>query len=188
MIFDNLGLPRDRGATDLQDSSRLAGVMVLFNHKNYIDLRHYVVSVGKYVRHPREYIYTFSRDQTICLFAGLKYAGLAHLVDAKYKTEGDLVSPSVRGHFKRCAGLKSNWFENLWLKLDIIYNAWITPLNEPNQLICMLMLADTDGSNLKLWTRLNKHWVQAVARYWAGWRDEAALAALIIKEIEQRIK
>jgi hypothetical protein len=187
MIFDKLDLPKDTGASDLQDSSRLAGIMKLFKWPQYIRINLYVIYKGKYVRHPSEYKYTFSRDQSICLFAGLYTAGYFYLVDPDYKTEGDLVSPSVRGHFRRCAGLQATWFQDLWLKLDIIYHAIGTPFNEPNQLICMLMI-HPDKSYLKMWCKMNKQWKESITEYWCGWRGEPELANLMISSIEGLIK
>ena len=186
MKFDNLGLPQDMGASDLQDSARLAGIMSVFNWPQKVPLQLYVISKGKYVRHPREIKYTFSRDQSICLLAGLNFQKLEILADPNYKTEGDFVSPSVRGHFKRCAGLKANWFQDLWLSAEIYFNAHFTPMNEPNQLICMLMV-HPDKKYLKLWTDKNIFWSRAIRDYWEGWRQEPELSELMIKEIDKII-
>ena len=182
MKFDDLNLPKDNGADDLQDSARLAGLLLTVKYPADINLRNYVIANGKYVRHPREYIYTFSRDQAICLLSGLHAAGLSSLVDPNYGTEGDIVNPGVRGHFKRCAGLKANWFQNLWLKTELLIHAYITPTEEPNQMLCMAITAGPEY--VKLWKKHNRQWEKSILDYWTGWRDEHQLALHLIEYVE----
>ena len=80
------GFPRDNGATDFGDSSRLAGVMALVNHPDTPDLSLYVIekdgqSLG--VRFPLEDLFNpgsnnplnFTRDQLLPLMAGLHKQG-----------------------------------------------------------------------------------------------------------------
>lgn len=184
MIFDELGLPKDTGASDYQDSARLAGIMATFGHPLTPDLSKYIVS-GRYRRHPTEEKYSMSRDQTVCLFSGLKAQGKPNLVDPTYSTEGDLVSPSVRNHFKRCANYATSKIGDLNLWADILWNAFITPTGESNQLICILWNADPKF--LKAWVKLNKKWKQSIEDYWCGWRGEKELATLIVSKIEGRI-
>lgn len=55
MIFDNLGLPKDNGASDRQDSARLAGLLAVFDWPQYIPLHVYFrEGEKKYVRHPED--------------------------------------------------------------------------------------------------------------------------------------
>lgn len=185
MILDRMGLPRDNGSTDWQDSARLAGIMTLFQYPTNRDLclTDYLNDAGKYIRHPKEYKYDFSRDQAICLMAGLWIDGLPYLVDAKAITGKDFLSPSVRGHIRRCQDREATKFQDYWLKLDIYYNAFFDPLSEPNQLICMLMVAGPEY--VKLWTKLNTKWRKAITDYWCGWRGESNLAAHMINRIER---
>ncbi len=179
-----MGLPRDNGATDFNDSARLAGILALFQYpvEKEIDLTLYIDDDWKYVRHPKEYKYDFSRDQAVCLMAGLWIDFVPYLVDRNSITGKDFLSPSVRGHIRRCQDREANWFQNLWLKLDIIWNSFIDPLSEPNQLICMLVVAGP--KYVKLWTKLNPMWRVAITTYWCGWRDEPDLAMHMIKRIE----
>lgn len=196
MKFDRYGLPSDFGSSDSQDSARAAGLCVLFDLHPEIDLTMYSsnttadVRTRKYFRHPHESIYSMSRDQTICLFAGMWKQKLFHLVNPDYKTEGDLVSPGARGHFRRCARLEANFFQDAWLMADVYVHAWINPLSEPNQLISMLMVADV--KYLKLWCRLNKQWRDSILNYWClndgAWRGEPELASKMISVIEEKIK
>lgn len=198
MIFDELGLPRDSGATDLQDSARLAGLAVVFNFdlaKNRnIPIEKYVVTIPTlasthYVRHPLEHKYDFSRDQAICLMAGLHRVSLYRLVDKKYIDGKDIFSPSHRGHIKRCQGRKPNLLEEHWLWLDVLWSCFYQPMGEPNQLLCMLMIADP--KYLKFWLKYNKHWRAAIKEYWceaAGeWRGERELAEHMISVLESKV-
>lgn len=190
MIFDRYGLPRDHGASDYQDSARLAGMAVLFGLHPEIPLNFYVIKKGFYVRHPHEYIYSMSRDQSICLFAGLWAQKRFDLIDSDYGTEGDLVSPGVRGHFRRCARLGSTWFQDAWLMADVYVHAWITPTAEPNQLIAQMMTAEPKF--MRMWCKLNGSWRLSIRLYWSegdgSWRGERELAEKMIQVIEERIK
>lgn len=185
MNFDALGLPKENGATDLQDSARLAGIMTVFGWPQEIDVRQYVkqaeTTVQYYVRHPLEIIYNFSRDQAICLMAGLFAAGYSYLVNENSITGKDLLSPSVMGHVARCKGQKASWFQDLWLWLDVWFHANVTPLEEPNQLLCMMMTADKKF--LRYWTTANPAWVTSIKNYWCGWRNEPELAQFMIDRI-----
>jgi len=93
MIFDELGLPKDVGATDKMDSARLAGLMVLIGFKSEgIDLMKYIKydQDGRVVamRHPTEVPSNnhknFTRDQLLPLVAGLKKQGHAGTVRKLY--------------------------------------------------------------------------------------------------------
>lgn len=187
MIFDELGLPRDTGSTDFQDSARLAGIMNTFSHPTFVPIVAYVTwywhgPIDCYVRHPKEQKYDFSRDQAICLMAGLYSANQPHMVDQEYIKGKDWFSPSAKGHIARCQGKKSNWFQDAWLWLDVVYHIHVKPYEEPNQLLCMLMVADK--KYLKYWVNKHPNWKKSISDYWCGWRQEPELADLMIKRIE----
>ena len=198
MIFDELGLPRDNGATDLQDSARLAGILVTFDWPAIIPIGSYVCvtvksestnsSVSskslKYMRHPKEEKYDFSRDQAICLMAGLAKKGMSFFVNKEYITGKDIFSPSQMGHITICKGEKSKWYQNLWLWLDVVYSCVFTPKSEPNQLLCMMM-THPNKRYLKFWLKFNRHWKTAITAYWCGWRNELELAAHMIKKLSE---
>jgi hypothetical protein len=195
MIFDELGLPKDEGSSDLQDSARLAGLAVVFGfdlaqNKN-IPIEKYVVTIPAlgsthYVRHPLEYKYDFSRDQAICLMAGLHKAGMYRLVDKKYIDGKDIFSPSHNGHVRICQGKKPRFYQSAWLMLDILYSVIFTPRDEPNQLLCMLMV-HPNKFYLKFWLKHNKHWPEAILLYWAGWRNEFKLADHMIQVLKGQV-
>lgn len=191
--YDELGLPRDHGSTDNLDSARMAGACVIFGLNKEIDLSVYVIP-GGYTRHPLAdpSKMLFSRDQASVLFAGLYFQGKSHLVEANYQPpNGDIIMPSVRGHFKRCAGLKASWFQDLWLWLDVLWSCFIDPLAESNQLICMLKVHPSKAY-LKFWCKWNKKWRNSILNYWSenegAWRGEPELADLMIKTIEEDVK
>lgn len=182
MIFDSTGLPRDTGATDWMDSSRLAGIVRLFEVKSKIPIDLYVKD-KKYVRYPfTENPYDFSRDQTLCLVAGLYKAGFSFLVDENYVTGKDIFMPSHTGHMRRCAKQKPTLLQKAWLWADVTYSAFVKPMNEPNQILSMTYVAYLQGetSYLKFWLKHNKTWQESITEYWNGWRDEKDLSQLMI--------
>jgi len=179
MKIDYLGLPQIEGSSDLQDSAMFAGMLTLFGVAD-IPVEKYVDN-GVYVRHPKEIKYDFSRDQAICLIAGLWKKGLFSLVNKDFVTGKDIFSPSVQGHFLRCQGKQASWYHNMWLRADILFHAKCKPLSESNQLICMMMVAGPEY--VRLWKRMNKDWNKSISYYWCGWRDESDLSNNIIATI-----
>jgi len=188
MIFDHNGLPKDNGATDYQDSARLAGIMAVFEWPRGVNLQGYL-DMGqkpKYVRHPFEESKSdFSRDQAICLMAGMCYSHMPIQVDRRFVDGKDWFSPSQMGHVRRCQGLKAYWYQNLWLWLDVLWACYVKPMAEPNQLLCMLMVADP--KYLRFYVKHNKKWKEAILAYWCGWRNEKELAELMITKIRNRV-
>lgn len=200
MIFDAVGLPRDNGATDYEDSARLAGLMVLFRWPIPVDLSKYVVlrkaayltdiifakfpeKIGMYVRHPYESKYDFSRDQAICLIAGLKMQDRMDLINRKFIHGKDWLSPSHIGFINICKGEKASWFQKLWFWFDVLWNAFVSKHDvETNQLICMLLIYD--HKYLRFWLKYKKQWQDTIFHYWCGWRDEPELAYLMVRYLE----
>lgn len=206
MIFDELGLPRDNGASDRQDSARLAGILTLFDWPQKIDLREYGTPkeeflyrdkitghlsrqvswkyLNAYVRHPAEYKYDFSRDQAICLIAGLSRQFPSDFwINAKYITGNDFLSPSVKGHIQRCKGLKASWWQDQWLKAEILISAKFSPLGEPNQILCMCVVAGPEW--VKRYCKANPQWKRAIEIYWKeSYRNEPELCDHMIQKIE----
>lgn len=186
MIFDNLGLPKENGADDLQDSARLAGLVTLFNYDIIQNKRVPIglyVKGGKYVRHPNESKYDFSRDQALCLMAGLYKDKVTWLVGRSFIDGKDLFTPSHMGHIARCQGKEASFIQNLWLKADILFHAKFTPTEESNQLIAMMMVAGPDY--VRLWKKHNYRWRESIINYWCGWRSEVEFARHMIETIEK---
>ena len=210
MKFDNLGLPQVNGASDLQDSAALAGIMTVFEWPQKIDLRQYTApvetiiyrdkitdrlgqqesfkNINMYVRHPAQYKYNFSRDQAICLMAGMSVQLIDRnfWINPNFITGVDWLSPAVKGHIERCKGLKSSWFQDLWFWADLYFSAKFKPMDELNQLFCMMMIADSKF--IRWYCNANPHWPQAIKNYWCendgSWRNEPELAALMIEKIK----
>ncbi len=183
MIFDDLGLPKEIGATDKNDSSRLAGIMTVFEWPRWIDCALYFDNVKRrYVRHPDETKYDFSRDQTLCLVAGLWKQGLYNLVSLKYVDGKDIFLPHHRGHLRRCAGEKASWLQDAFLWLDVLLTSHISTKGESNKLLCMLMVADK--KYLKYYLKHCKDWQANIREYWCSWRQESELAEHMISKLE----
>lgn len=192
MQIDSLGLPKVNGASDKQDSSHFAGMLTLFDFapeqwKPVQKLHQYLIvrPTGEkyYTRHPAEQIYDFSRDQTIPLISGYWRIKDYAFVNQKYVTGRDIFTPDVKGHIKRCQNREANWFENLWLKTAILAHAKFTPLNEPNNIICMSMIAG--DKYVQMWKNHNSQWKQSIRNYWGGWRGEDAFGEHMISVLEK---
>lgn len=198
MIFDAQGLPRDNGATDWLDSSRLAGLMVTLGYPRAINVWAYIDEYGMLIRYPGdEEPFNFSRDQMVCLIAGMwtkrfqstnEY--VLNTLDHQFwfAPNGDFNSPSVRNHVALCAcddrpgALKTSKLGYSWFKWDILWNAYMDPLSEPNQLICMLWVAGPEY--IRMWKRHNTQWREAILVYWGGWRGELEFAGWMIQVLE----
>lgn len=211
MIFDATGLPRDVGATDMMDSARIAGMLAIINHLKTPPLSRYIISDNLGVRHPYEYPsnnpLNFTRDQLLCLVAGLykqsdtssckklyeaaKFRGWrAQNTESdvpgsvkKFPDGPDWLSPSHRMVLSICAGNRGNLLGYIWLFFDIIFNTLFTPNREPNQLLAMLSIVSPKW--LRLYKFVTPKWKEAVRSYWGGWRREPELANLIINHFEK---
>ncbi len=175
MFFDNAGLPRDQGATDFMDSARLAGLMAIIKHPQAPDCREYIVD-GYTTRHPSLSPTDFSRDQLLCLSAGLFAQGRRYLIMPP--SNGDIMDPAHIMHIRLCAWLPSNFLGRVWLRAQILFHAYCTPLAESNQLIAQMYVAGP--GYFKLWRKHNKQWANSIYFYWSGWRNEAELANQIV--------
>lgn len=201
MIFYK-GFPRDQGSTDFMDSARLAGIMSVFKWPNFI-----IQDYSKHenpVRCPESDIpgdecsdpRNMSRDQIVPLMAGYYFQQKVERARSVLNLirwnrwrcpNGDFLSPSQRDHLKRCGMESDTKLGRAWLRADIMFNAYITPLAEPNQLIAMMMTAGPE--HLKLWVKHNSKWRQAIRDYWSegagAWRGEPELTKLMIETIEK---
>lgn len=214
MIFDNKSLPKDSGATDFMDSARLAGLLAVFGHEKTPDLSLYVIG-DLAVRHPNEGSNpgempsnnpkNFTRDQLMCLAAGLKAQGREDICytlyeaarDRNYRAQNteadvpgstkkfpngaDFLSPGHMLVLAKCAGLRGNMLGYPWLILDIIFNAIFSPERESNQLLCILKVM---GPNwVKFYKKVTPKWAKAIQDYWSGWRNEPELAKFLMEKL-----
>jgi hypothetical protein len=172
MIFIN-GYPKVTNASDLEDSSHLAGILAIFEHPEAVDCGKYVFAEEPkaiYKRHP-DSIYDFSRDQFICVAAGLIKQGHLEYVNLDYVNGIDIMPPSVRGLVRIAHNKKPYWFQSLWLKGEIYWHSYLQPLDEPNQIIALCSVYG--DKYLKLWTKHNKFWEWSITFYFGGYsRDE----------------
>lgn len=191
------GLPVDTGAGDTRDSARLAGVMAVAGMSNAPDCTKYLVEYlpGKFlgVRHPNpdpadeiasSWRY-FSRDQMICLVAGLKAQGRGaealgmynylkengnhaqnYIEDdgSKKRFGGDYCLPHVVGAVAIAAGVQKELtiFQKAFMVIDLIGNAVFSPMREQNQLICLAYLT----GYLNLYKHLTPSFKAANIKYW----------------------
>lgn len=162
-----------------------AGLCAVFDYPLKFNISEYVTEELQYRRCP-DSKYLFSRDQAICLMAGLYKRHYEFFVSADYINGKDILSPSVRGHIRRCQGLTASWLQDKWLWLDIWFHATCTPRGESNQLLCMMMIADPKF--LKHWCEANSFWEFSIRDYWGSWRQEPELAELMIRTITEKIK
>ena len=183
------GFVKIAGSSDLEDSSMAVGLCAIIQYpfSEVVDIMKYIKPDGKYQRCDNSK-YLFSRDQTLCLVAGLNACGYKSFASLDRVDGKDIFSPANKGHIKRCQGLKANWFQDLWLKAEILFHAKFTPLAEPNQLIAMMMVAGDEY--LKLWVKHNKQWHRSINKYWCSedgaWRGEPEFAAHMAKVIHER--
>ena len=192
MTLDEFGLPKEHGASDLQDSARLAGILWTFGIS---DISHLSPNLDLYfdgdnkifVRHPLERKYDFSRDQAICLFAGMKarslWTGVLPVIRKEYVDGKDWFSPSHNAHIKFCRFETPNLLERNWIWLDVLWACYVDKEHENNQLLCML-LSHRNKKPLKFYLK-NSNWEQLIASYWGGWRGERELAYQMIKYLNK---
>jgi len=216
MIFDSHGLPKDTGASDYADSSRLAGLMATFGHPVMTAelIAQYVIG-DQGVRYPYQdptgnlssnNPKNFTRDQLMCLAAGLNKMRRPDLVLKLYKaaqdrwyrgqnTEADVVgstkkfpdgadilTPAHMNHLRMCADQSPTILGRINLIVDILFNAYVNPMAEPNQIMCMCEIAGP--KYVKLLRRLNKKLDAAIREYWCGWRGEPELAEMLIEKFK----
>jgi hypothetical protein len=196
MIFLN-GLPRISGASDMQDSSHLAGILAVFGHPQAVCCTRYVLLDNEnkwyYVRCPFERGYDLSRDQGILLMSGMLAQGERDFVRTNFIDGKDLLPPSVRGLEAIAKTGKASWLSHWWLKREIAWHSNLQPLEEPFQIIALCISYDrAHGTKyLKLWTESNKLWRWSIRRYLAeldgAWRDEKELCDFVIKRIEEMV-
>lgn len=168
------------GASDEEDCSMFNGMLRLFEFKTDILLLSFIK--GIHYQRCKYSKYDFSRDQFIPLAAGYNADKLYAFVDLDRVNGKDFMSPTVKGHERRCQGRKANLWHDLWLLADLLVYSVFTPMGEPNQLICMLKVAGPKW--VRLYKKLNPRWRDALREYWCGWRNEKEFCEWVIKDLE----
>jgi len=187
MIYDELGQIKFNGVDDAEDSPVAAALAYLFTEMK-VDVSAYFNETNRYYRRCRNSKYLFSRDQAVCLFTLFKSSGMELSVSLDRVDGKDFMSPTIRGHERICKGLEPYWYQTLNFKLDLWFSAKFKPLEELNQLFCML-LVHPDQSLIKWYCGMNTQWRDAINLYFRdSFRKEPELAKLMIEKIEERIK
>jgi hypothetical protein len=86
-------------------------------------------------------------------------------------------------HLRICAGEPSTLLGKLNLKIDIIFNGLFTAMREPNQLICLCMVAGPEY--VRMYKKYNPKYAEAIKYYWSNWRSEPELAEIMITKLGQ---
>lgn len=197
MIFLS-GYPKIQGASDLEDSSHLAGILAITEHPQAVDCTKYVVpksmnyliplsAVFKYIRCPNS-VNSFSRDQAWLLMVALLKQGKKHQVDTNLIDGKDFIPPSLKGVETIAKRGKPYFWQKWWAMCEVWIHAKLQPLEEPFQTI-----AACEAYGLyEFWTSRNKLWRWSILRYLAqldgAWRGEPELAEWVINYIENKIK
>ena len=194
------GIPRDNGATDLEDSARLAGIMVAAKLRPYPAPSCYLNSKRELARWSGSTL-PFTRDQLLCLayfnswnrdhnpfevLPSLQMDIACKKAATKYTAPNgkDLLNPAHRSHLRACTGGSWSLLGKAFLLAEIYWHAMHERgLSEPNQLICMLLTAGP--WYVRLWKRVNSNWRESINYYWCGWRNEPELAKQLIQRLEQ---
>ncbi len=200
MRFDEYGYPCIQGSSDSEDSSHLAGILVITQYTKSIDTRAYVSDIQEHwlapieIRPTSKYIrcknskYNFSRDQAWLLMVALLKQGHKEFVKTNLIDGKDFIPPSLKGVETIAKRGKPYFWQYLWAKLEVWIHAKLQPLEEPFQTI-----AACEAYGLyKFWTDNNKLWRWSIRRYLCeldgAWRNEPELADHVIKYVESRIK
>lgn len=83
-------------------------------------------------------------------------------------------------------------FQNLWLWLDVLWSCFIAPMDEPNQLLAMMMI-HPNPVYLQFWVAHNSKWEAAIREYWCSKtpgiydRGEPEFAEWMIETIKIRV-
>lgn len=187
------GFVKIEGSSDLEDSSMAAGLCALFKYPIQVNLALYLKQPyhewhSMYQRCDNSK-YLFSRDQTIPLVAGLYTKGMTDFVGLERVDGKDIFSPSDRGHIRRCQGLKAYWYQDLYFWAELAFSAKVKPMEELNQLMAKLMVADKKF--IKWYCKANPRWAESLRQYWwqgaGAWRNEKDFCEHMILKIQERI-
>jgi hypothetical protein len=178
------GYPKPNGASDWDDSSHLAGILVLTDHPQAPDMRQYV-SGNKYIRNPWTTV-DCSRDQGILIMCGLLKQNHEGLVRTSYINGKDILLPSVHGIETIARYGLPTWLQRKCFEIELKFDG--ESIEEPFQ----NMAKAWAYGELKLWTEINKKWDVAILNYLRGgrnkWRNEPELAEFVISKIESLTK
>lgn len=181
-------VPKDAGASDFEDSARLAGVLAAAKSPQLPTASAYIRADGSLGRWFGSEL-PFTRDQLVPLAYFYNQDRVANSALESKLTEAatrftapngkDLLAPHHRAHLQACMGGSWSLLGKLCLVAEIYWHSLHEGgRSEPNQLICMLLTAGP--KYVSLWKRANSHWAESIRAYWCGWRAEPMLAERLI--------
>lgn len=175
--------------SDGGDSASRTGIMALCGSKIDAGLlpEFYDLNAGL-VRHPFQEQWDdaalTSRDQLVMWAAGcsVTHQQVALAAQRRYSwhINKDILAPDVRGHLRRCAGLKPTLLQQAWLTLSILWQSR-APDEECNQLLVMCVIAGPWA--LKLFNHMLPNWKTNVKQYWSGWRDQSEIGTALVDKV-----
>jgi len=223
VIRDDLGiiLQHPIDANSGGDSSRTTGLMSLFGStidQQIVHLFEVPNKSGLLTRHPSHYSNNcFTRDQAICLLAGIWKSGnyqLARRVFWSHAKRGffcqnymeqfanaktrvrenkgffgrDPLSPSHIGYLIICARL---WFLYPFLLIAFpwfLIDLWYFTRIAPRQEQNQIVCMAKVYGCLKLWAKWHPNWEGSFLSYFGGWRDQIEIAFFINRAISEELK
>lgn len=161
--------------------------------------------------YPANNPWNFTRDQLLPLASGLCtqlhiYAGSRDLYFAvknrnwrcqniekdfpgsrkKFPDGADFLLPHHIYFLSICGGINPGIILSLvgqiFMFIDILFNAVFFSKRESNQLIAMILILGPFW--VRLYKKLTPNWRLAIENYWSGWRGEKELAKMIIDKLE----
>lgn len=186
MIFDGK-IFKISGASDYEDSAMFNGLIALFEYDSRVNFGHFIFGPpNKYIRHPYRTKYNFSRDQYLCLIAGIYKQNIPYWINENWIDGNDFLSPSDHAHTRRCQDLQATKFQDAWFWAELWFSAKFKPMDELNQLFAKMMVADKKF--MKWYCKTNPKWSDSLRAYWCGWRQEKDFCEHMISKIEELIK
>jgi hypothetical protein len=217
--------PFDETYMDGGDSARVTGLLAMSGESlDRFLVDDFVNEDGLGVRHPTQTRNNnnnpnnFTRDQLLCLMAGLNSSKTEFSESAAkklfyshakraffcqnthdqknvkklwYKSR-DPLHPGQIGFLIQAARIRYLYplliFCYPFLLLELLVNVFVTPYRESNQILSVM---NTSGSFwIKLYCKLHPNWKKPITDYWSGYpfRDQPEIAEIIINYIETRIK
>lgn len=184
-------MPKDNGASDLEDSARLAGILVAAGQPPFPPAERYLSEHGNLVRWKFSTL-PFTRDQLIPLAYFYSRDRVANSVLEGKLTEAasrftapngkDFLAPHHRSHLQACLGGSWSLIGKTCLVAEIYWHTYHEGgVSEPNQLICMLLTAGP--KYVRMWKKANPLWMTSIRAYWCGWRNEPELAERLINAL-----
>lgn len=208
------GLPRDTGASDWQDSCRLAGLMTLTKHQSAPEMKYYTRESSEGLmgircpgEPPADNPYNFSRDQLVLLVAGLYTQGNIELTKQLY------IKAKERGYRAQniehdYPGTTKKWPDGPDILSPSVMNHLRLCAGLPGFAIgygflvldilinaaftpmrepnqLIAMCVVAGPKYVRLYKKTTSKWREALRDYWSGWRREPEIAEHVIQFLEK---